>query len=131
MKTLILLSIGFTMAFFEKTLSEPLEQICTGDVILSSQAEVDAFNCNEITGSLTISGSDITDLIGLVSLQQVHGDLRIGQTNMTTLDGPSLLDFVGGRLEISSTTLTTIKGFASLRKVGRLEIILRWFFIPY
>ena len=123
MKTLIVLSIGFTMVFLKETYCKQVEQICTGDVVLSSQAEVDAFNCTEITGSLTISGTGITNLNGLASLQKVSGDLRIGETNITTLDGPPVLDFVGGRLEISSMLLTTIKGFASLRTVGTLQII--------
>ena len=29
-------------------------QVCTGDITLSSQAEVDAFNCEEIEGNLSI-----------------------------------------------------------------------------
>ena len=37
-------------------------QVYTGDLTLSSQSEVDAFNYTEVTGNLTMQGSDIGDL---------------------------------------------------------------------
>jgi hypothetical protein len=36
--------------------------VCHGDTSLTTQAEVDAFHCGEVTGSLSISGTDITNL---------------------------------------------------------------------
>ncbi|MEM1137757.1 MAG: carbohydrate-binding domain-containing protein, partial [Bacteroidota bacterium] len=45
--------------------------ICKGDITLSSQAEVDAFNCEAVTGTLTISGSDITNVDSLSELKSV------------------------------------------------------------
>src|SRR5690606_29922257 len=55
------------------TSQEP--QCPTGDVILYSQADVNNFatnypNCTEITGYLSIGGSDITDLSPLSNLTQ-------------------------------------------------------------
>ena len=49
--------------------SEPM--VCDGDVSLTSQAEVNSFNCTEITGYLSISGNDITDLSPLQNLTKV------------------------------------------------------------
>src|SRR5690606_36457146 len=39
----------------------PEPVICSGNDTLSTQAEVDAFHCEEFTGTLTISGNDITN----------------------------------------------------------------------
>ncbi len=46
-------------------------QVCEGDIILETQADVDAFACTEVTGNLIIeSGATdpITSLTGLSSL---------------------------------------------------------------
>src|SRR5688572_16751972 len=60
----------------------PNAVVCA-DVFLTSQAEVNAFNCTELTGMLSISGSDITDLSPLQNLTKV-GQLNInGTTNLT------------------------------------------------
>ena len=45
-------------------------QVCQGDVTLSSQAQVDAFNCVEVDGNLTISGNSISNLDGLATLKK-------------------------------------------------------------
>lgn len=71
----------------------PNAVVCA-DVFLTSQAEVNAFNCTEITGTLSISGSDITDLTPLQNLTKV-GQLYIrGNTNLTNVDGLSGLQFI-------------------------------------
>ena len=74
------------------------EKICDGDVTLTSQAEVDAFNCTKVTGNLTVTGADITSLFGLSSLREVYGHLRIENINVPSLESLSLLDSVGGAL---------------------------------
>jgi hypothetical protein len=80
-------------------LKEVSGQLCTGDVTLSSQAEVDAFNCTELIGNLTISGSDITNLNNLASLSYVSGLLSVvNNPNLTTLDGLSALESIGEKL---------------------------------
>jgi len=38
---------------------------------LTSQAEVDAFNCSSIDGDLLINGSDITNLGALITLKSI------------------------------------------------------------
>ena len=53
-------------------------QVFTGDLTLSTQADVDAFSYTEITGSLRIvDAEEITNLAGLSSLISVEGDLVI------------------------------------------------------
>ncbi len=52
--------------------------ICQGNIVLNSQAEVDAFqNCSTINGNLAIQGNDITDLTSLNTLQHIIGSLTI------------------------------------------------------
>ena len=43
------------------------QNICSGDIFLTTQAEVDAFDCNSVEGSLIIEAG-IFNLDGLVSL---------------------------------------------------------------
>ena len=72
------------------------DQVCTGDATLSSQADVDAFNCTELVGNLTISGSDITNLNNLASLRKVSGVIRVeNNPHLTTLDGLLALEAIG------------------------------------
>lgn len=66
-------------------------QVCTGDVMLASEADVDAFACTEGTGTLqvaTSSGSTdpITDLTVLGSLTSAGGNLDIS-SNATPVPG--------------------------------------------
>ena len=80
-------------------INEVADQVCTGDVTLSSQAEVDAFNCTELIGNLTISGGDITNLDKLSSLRKVSGVLRIeNNPDLITVDGLLALASVGENL---------------------------------
>src|SRR5690606_37323692 len=116
--------LGVSILFLFFTLG--LKAQCpTGDVILNSQTEVDAFatnypNCTEISGSLQISGSDITDLSPLSNLTSVGGYLQINDnSNLTNLDGLSNLTSVGGNLYISAnSSLTNLYGLNNLTSVG-------------
>lgn len=68
-----------------------------GDVILSSQAEVDAFvadypNCTEIAGNMLIGSltdnTDIIDISGLSPLTAIEGSLSIdSNVSLTSLTG--------------------------------------------
>src|ERR1043166_3897358 len=67
---------------------------CSGNITLTSQAQVDAFpatyGCNEISGTLTISGNDIVSLDSLHFVTKVDGDLRISNNpNLTSIKGLS------------------------------------------
>jgi len=61
-------------------------QIFNGNLTLSSQAEVDNFNYDEIDGDLTITGISITNLNGLSELFTIRRSLRIINTSLTNLD---------------------------------------------
>ena len=94
-------------------------QVCPGPVTLSSQAEVDAFDCTEVTSDLTIEGSDIVNLDSLASLTAV-GDLLILYSGVVTdLTGLGGLTSVGGDLYIEGNyALTSLKGLGGLTAVG-------------
>ncbi len=82
------------------------------DVILTSQAEVNAFVGATVTGNLTIQESvpnNITDLSPLYTLTSVGGTLTIqGNTALTSLWGLNALNSVGGDLSIfNNPALTT------------------------
>jgi hypothetical protein len=102
-----------------------IAQVCQGDFVLSSQAEVDAFNCEEVTGSLTISGNDITNLNALSKLKMVGGHLMlVGNGSLSNVDGLSALTQVGvdasgfnpsASITISDNpVLKNLDGFSSL-----------------
>lgn len=81
---------------------------CTGNIILSSQAQVNAFpGCPLLNGNLTISGADIQNLTPLSVLQGVSGVLSIStNTTLTSLNGLNNLTSIGG-LNISNNPLLT------------------------
>jgi hypothetical protein len=96
--------------------AEPPES-CEGDMLLTSQAEVNAFSCTEVKGLLKISGDDITDLSPLSILKKVSGGLSIRDNpNLTSLDGLSALDSVKGGITIKDNALLeNVDGLSSLR----------------
>src|SRR6267154_2055468 len=109
---------------------------CNGDITLTSEAEVDAFaatyGCAVITGTLTISGDDITNLDSLHSLTRVEHDLIISNNpNLIDLTGLSSLTYVGaggagpypGAHISYNPKLTNLDGLNKLASVaGMLEI---------
>ncbi|MEO1654345.1 MAG: hypothetical protein AAFU64_12440, partial [Bacteroidota bacterium] len=93
---------------------------CTGDILLSTQAEVDAFDCDSIAGSLTVNGPDITNLDGLQGLIQVGGNLTISPGMLANLQGLRNLRGVGGSLEITrQSALRNLDGLESLVSIGQ------------
>ena len=98
-------------------------QVCTGDVFLNKQAEVDAFNCKEVTGRLVVSGENITNLEPLRILERAGG-LEIRNTNAASIGSFASLTEIQGRLIIDGNPLLTeIGSFASLTKhTGDIEI---------
>ncbi len=150
MKKSIILSIALTAFFFSSVYSEPFN-VCQGDVVLSSQHDVTFFNCTEVTGTLTISGEDITDLSGLGQLKKVGGLIIRGNLNLQLLnymsqvqldpmsakplviiDNNPQLTYLGLNLQSSSygpveitnnASLTSINSFSNLNTVlGHLRI---------
>ncbi|MCG6959221.1 T9SS type A sorting domain-containing protein [bacterium BMS3Abin03] len=103
-------------------------QTYTGDLTLTSQAQVDAFNYTRVTGNLTIQEAipgnitNLDGLSGLIGLGQLdYGSLYIDSNiALTNLDGLASLLTVHGSLFISgNTALTNLDGLSSLDWVGR------------
>jgi hypothetical protein len=104
---------------------------CAGDLTLSTQAEVDAFpathSCSEIIGTLTISGSDITNLDSLYLLARVGKLAILSNANLSNIDGLSGLTYAGGvpggdpfSVTISgNTVLSSLHGLSSLQNIGK------------
>ena len=99
-------------------------QVCTGDITLTSQADVDAFACSEVMGSLTIDGfntmSDISVLTPLSPLTAVGGSLTIqGNDALPSLDGLGTLAFIGGSLSLfNNDALVSIADLENITAVG-------------
>lgn len=103
-----------------------------GDVILSSQAEVDAFvtaypNCTALNGQLQIgegSGSsttsDITDISGLSGLVSTDGSLIVRLTeSLTNLTGLDSLISIGGALNLdNNAALINLSSLNNLTSIG-------------
>jgi UDP-3-O-[3-hydroxymyristoyl] glucosamine N-acyltransferase len=112
---------------------EEVETACTptcptGDVTLSTQAEVDAFvatypNCTEITGNMVIGGfsnTDITDISGLSNLTSIAGYLQIfTNPGLTIMTGLENITSIGGYLFIGSNDgLTSLAGLDNITSIG-------------
>jgi hypothetical protein len=108
-------------------------------VTLNSQAAVDGFNttypgCTQVTGPLTISGPDITNLNGLNAVISIKGDISIDSNPLlTSLSGLSnLKNVIQGSLQVyRNPGLTSLNGLGSLVSItsasnkingGRLSI---------
>ena len=97
-----------------------------GDVTLTSQAEVDAFNYTDVTGTLTISGNDISNLDALSALTRVGSGLIISDnTSLLNVNGLAGLGTVkadpgtaNNGIRISGNqVLTNLDGLFSLTEV--------------
>ncbi|WP_271783020.1 hypothetical protein [Aquimarina algiphila] len=102
--------------------------IYEGNLILTSQAQVDTFDYCEITGNLTIQedvAGDITDLSSLATLEILGGGLYIkSNTSITNLDAFHNLKTINGSLELSKNAiLANIDGLSGLEIIkGNLVI---------
>lgn len=102
-----------------------------GNIVLSSQAEVDAFSvnypdCTELTNgyNFTISGADITDLSPLSNLNEVQF-LRI-VNNPSLVDISALSNISGTTLDIiiiDNPLLSSLNGLQGMNVEGLLYII--------
>ena len=101
-----------------------------GDVILTSQAEVDDFaanypSCTEIIGALRIgvyspNTSNITDLSNLPPIEVIDNNLRVLRNDtLMDLSGLENLTSIGGYLQIEgNTALTDLSGLESMTSIG-------------
>ena len=97
-----------------------------GSITLTSQAEVDTFqageNCNTVSGSLTVSGPDITNLDGLAGVTRIEGRLELVSPALSDIRGLSSLKQITGRLNVGygseGTQLLTLEGLDNLVELG-------------
>jgi len=102
-----------------------IAQCPQGDIIFSSQADIDNFaiiypNCTEFEGSITFTGSAIMNLYGLGALTSIGGNLNflytvalpspIGLQNLTSVGGSLML--------IENYTLNSLVGLNGLSSIG-------------
>jgi len=116
---LLLILIALPLVVMLSTATNASAQVCAF-LTLTTQAEVNAVNCSSVTGILTISGPDITDLSPLSSVTSVGGDLFI-QDNpvLTNLVGLGGITSVGEDLFIAGNpVLTNLDGLAGITSVG-------------
>lgn len=100
-------------------------QCPAGNIILATQADVDAFAvnypaCGAITGDLTVSGSGINNLSGLSQIASVGGSVTIYLCNsLQNLNGLNNLTSIGGNLDLTvNTQLTNITALGNLQTIG-------------
>lgn len=99
---------------------------CAGDIVLSSQSEIDAFRvtrgCPVVEGSVTITGGDITNLDGLSDITSIGNSLNIvDNPALTNVNGLRALKSIKATGENSTYLridnnpgLTNVNGLASL-----------------
>jgi gliding motility-associated-like protein len=88
-------------------------QCPTGDVVLSTQGQVNQFindypNCTTINGDLTIEGT-VGDISGLTNLVHVQGDLKIEDSSLNTINLNSLTTVDGGLRVTQNSQLTSVQ----------------------
>jgi hypothetical protein len=113
---LILIALPLVVILF--TATNASAQVCAS-LTLTTQAQVDAVSCTSVTGTLSISGPDITDLNPLSSVTSVGGNLGIVfNPALTNVDGLAAVTSVGGLLQINGNiALTNLDGLAGITSV--------------
>ena len=103
----------------------PCIGVIEGDVILASSLDVEAVaGVCTITGSLTISGRDLTTVALLAGLQRVDGDLTVtGTQSLVALVGLDDLAELGGDLVVVRTSaLESLSALSALTAVHDLIV---------
>lgn len=104
--------------------SEPTENIFNGDIVVSSQAEVDQLEIyTKITGDLRIetvlSSTDIINLSVFNNLTEIGGDFILeNNSGVMNTDNFSKVQSVGGSLELINNGIKNLNGFSSLENIG-------------
>ena len=94
--------------------------VWTGNVLMDSQADVDAWQpCYTIiNGDLMIMGTGIDSLLALRGITEVTGNVTIQSTSLDTLYGLDSLKAIGGSMTVYfNSILTSLKGLDSLAAV--------------
>jgi hypothetical protein len=94
-----------------------------GDVLLSSQQEINNFDRQYVEGDLVISGQDVTDLSPLAGLTSLQGSLIIkNNPNLVEIDGLNSLIQLNFLSIRDNPKLTSIKGLNSIKKCSGMDI---------
>ena len=112
-------SVAYTAASVVVTVTR-VDPVCSGTVVLASQADVDGFDCSTFAGDLAVQGSGITGLGGLSELAAVTGSFAIGGTQtLANLGGLGALQSVGGDLSLGQNAgLLNVDALAALTSIG-------------
>jgi len=102
-----------------------LGQCPPSGLYITSQTSLDDFrinypNCDEIAGDLSITATDITNLVGLDNIKSVKGTFFVtGSTMLKNFEGLSKLERIGDAVRIQSNEgLTSFEGLNNLRVVA-------------
>ena len=96
---------------------------CPDNVVLKSQADINAFKCQSIKGSLTISGNDITDLSPLAVVTSINGPLNIkNNPRLVVVGGMDALIEISFLSITNNPNLERIDGFNSMQKCGGIYV---------
>ncbi len=117
------------ICFLISSISFVNAQCPTGDITLTTQAEIDAFatnypNCTEMNYDITITGAGITNFSGLGSLIEIR-DLRIKNCpDLTSIIGLNNLEDVSSLELIDNPNLSSLAGFSGVESsTSLIEII--------
>ena len=101
---------------FDLAAAQEACNICPiGDVLLTTQAEVDDFNCVTVLGNLSITGTDITNLNALSVLESVQGNFQVEATDLSNFDGLENLTSISGLVSVQNNSLLeNMSGLSSL-----------------
>ena len=107
--------------------NQNVPKIYHGDVVLSTQAAIDAFSTYTIIdGHLKIGNetsdappSDIFNLEALATIQQVTGNLEIQRTQIKQLKGLTNLTHIGGSLTILKNA--ELQSFSGLENLSHID----------
>ena len=104
----------FAVMIFVLLFSRLNAQVYNGDLNLTTQAQVDAFNYTSVTGRVILFGTSIHNLNGLSELQSIGDQLEISSTGITNIDALSNLNSVNSLLIRGNSLLTDLNGFSDL-----------------
>ncbi len=121
-KLTVLLAICFAQALLLPGIS--FGQYGPNDYVLSTQAQVDAFDPSLLQGkNLVISGTDISNINQLTNLVRVNGLVIENNPLLTSLAPLNNVDSVKGKLRIEgNSVLSNIDGFSSLKYINGITI---------
>jgi len=105
-------------------------------ITFTTQEQIDSFQvnypgCTEIEGDVTISGSNIYNLNGLLVLTSIGGNLSVHDNpQLTILEGLNNITYIGGSLTIESNdNLATLSGLENLVYIGGDLMMGHWLII--